>query len=200
MPLEIQYYRPDQLKPYPQNARTHTAKQVEKICKSIREYGFTNPILIDQDREIIAGHGRLEAAKKLGVEEVPCIELSSLTDEQKKAYVLADNKIALDAGWDEDLLKQELESLEGKIDLTLTGFSEDELDALLSEITDEPEIEFSEELGESHNYILLKFTTKEEWEKAIVQYKLPKVYSKRADGKPWSMGIGRVINGKDYLK
>ena len=116
----------DKLNPYKNNARTHSEKQIEKIANSIQEFGFINPVLIDSDYGIIAGHGRVKGAEKLGMDEVPCLFIEDLTDEQKRAYILADNKLALDAGWDYNLLKIELEELNDlDFDITLTGFDMD---------------------------------------------------------------------------
>ena len=118
-----------QLKPYKNNARTHSEKQIEKIANSIREFGFINPVLIDSDYGIIAGHGRVKGAEKLGMVEVPCLFVEDLTDEQKRAYIIADNKLALDAGWDYELLQLELNELDDLgFDFTLTGFDDLELD------------------------------------------------------------------------
>lgn len=146
--LTVTYKRVDELIPYVNNARTHSDEQVTKIASSIKEFGFNNPILTDGENGVIAGHGRLLAAKKLGLETVPTIELSGLTEAQKKAYILADNKLALDAGWDEELLKIELEDLklEG-VDLDGIGFSEDELDNLL--VSEEPSDESEPEVPEA---------------------------------------------------
>ena len=120
--------------PYARNSRTHSDEQVIQIAASIKEFGFTNPVLIDTDNGIIAGHGRVMAAKKLGLKEVPCIVADGWTDAQKKAYIIADNKLALNAGWDMDVLKLELQELDGlKYDLTLTGFSVGELSGLFFE-------------------------------------------------------------------
>ena len=139
--MEIIYKKVDELIPYVNNARTHSKEQVNQICASINEYGFTNPILIDEKGMIIAGHGRLMASKQLEMEEVPCIELKGLTEAQKKAYIIADNKMALNAGWDEELLKLELENLkELDFDLDLTGFDTSELDAILDSELEEQEI------------------------------------------------------------
>ena len=125
------------LVPYIRNARTHTEAQVAQIAASIREFGFTNPILVDGDRGVIAGHGRLMAARKLGLTEVPTIELSHLTPAPRRAYVLADNKLALNAGWDDDLLRLELAELRDEgIDLGLTGFDLDDIAKLLIDATD----------------------------------------------------------------
>lgn len=124
--------------PYARNARTHSEAQVDQIAGSIREFGFTNPILIKDDMTIIAGHGRLAAAKKLQLDEVPTICLSHLSPTQVKAYILTDNKLALNAGWDEDMLALEIKelSMEG-FDVSLTGFDDVELSGLLVESTDE---------------------------------------------------------------
>ena len=135
----IENWPVDRLIPYERNARTHSADQVTKIAASITEFGFTNPILVDSADGIIAGHGRLMAAKTLGLTEVPVIVLDHLTDAQRRAYILADNRLALDAGWDEDMLAQELADLHGEgYDLSLTGFSDDELADLLDDENLEP--------------------------------------------------------------
>lgn len=122
------------LVPYARNSRTHSDAQVAKIAASIREFGFLNPIIIDADNGIIAGHGRVMAAQKLGLANVPVIEASHLTEAQRRAYVLADNRLALDAGWDNDLLKIELQDLQAEgFDLSLTGFEIGELTAMFDE-------------------------------------------------------------------
>jgi DNA modification methylase len=125
------------LVPYARNSRTHSAQQVDKIAASIREFGFLNPIIVDGENGIIAGHGRVMAAQKLGLESLPVIEASHLTEAQRRAYVIADNRLALDAGWDNDLLKIELQDLDAEgFDLNLTGFSVDEIANFLAEPTD----------------------------------------------------------------
>ena len=119
----------DGLKPYENNARTHSEEQVKKIVRSIEEFGFINPVLIDGNYGIIAGHGRVMAAKKMGMTEVPCLFVEDLTEAQKRAYIIADNKLALDAGWDEELLQIELAELqEMDFDITLTGFEMEDLE------------------------------------------------------------------------
>jgi hypothetical protein len=127
-------YRIEQLSvliPYVQNARTHTDEQVEMIVASIREFGFTNPVLVDGKNGVIAGHGRVLAAKRLGMTEVPVIELADLSEEQKRAYMLADNKLALLAGWDDDILRIEINALrDAGFEIDLTGFDEREIDQL----------------------------------------------------------------------
>lgn len=135
--IKIDHAKVADLVPYVANSRTHSDEQVAQIAASIKEFGFTNPILTDGEGGIIAGHGRLLAARKLGLAEVPTIALTGLTAAQKRAYVIADNKLALNAGWDMDLLQSELAGLgdEG-FDLSLIGFNDDELAALLAEKTE----------------------------------------------------------------
>ncbi len=124
------------LVPYDKNPRTHSTEQVNQIAASIAEFGFLNPILVDTAAGIIAGHGRLQAAKQLGLAQVPVVVLDHLTDAQKRAYVIADNKLALNAGWDEDLLRAEMAALAAEdFDLPVTGFSDEELAGLLAEPT-----------------------------------------------------------------
>lgn len=139
--LKVVYKSVEELIPYVNNARTHSDEQVTQIASSIKEFGFNNPILTDGDNGVIAGHGRLLAAKKLKLDKVPTIELSGLTESQKKAYILADNKIALNSGWDEELLKVELEELKiSDIDLDIVGFSNEDLQQLLSVATIEEDV------------------------------------------------------------
>lgn len=134
MAERIEHWPLDRLKPYARNARTHSQQQVEKIAASIAEFGFTNPILVDSSDGIIAGHGRLMGAQLLGMESVPVVVLDYLTDAQRRAYILADNRLALDAGWDEEILAAELAELQvDGFDLELTGFSDDELSDLLAD-------------------------------------------------------------------
>lgn len=122
----------DDLIPYANNSRTHSEEQTNQVASSIKEFGFTNPILIDDQGGIIAGHGRVLAAKKLGLKELPCVELVGLTESQKKAYVIADNQLALNSGWDLDSLRLEVETLqEMDFNLDLLGFDEKVLDQLL---------------------------------------------------------------------
>jgi DNA modification methylase len=128
---EMQLIGIDKLIPYINNARTHSPEQINKLRASLREFGFINPVIIDKDFNIIAGHGRVIAAKEENIKEVPCVFVDYLTDAQKKAYILADNRMAMDAGWDEELLKVELEELEGlSFDLSLTGFDDKEISDL----------------------------------------------------------------------
>ena len=129
---EIEMLDADSLIPYANNTRTHSEDQVVQIASSIKEFGFTNPILVDADNGIIAGHGRVLAARKLDIAQVPCIRLDHLDERQKRAYIIADNKLALNAGWDNELLALELGALEEDgFDLSLTGFDKNELSALI---------------------------------------------------------------------
>ena len=145
--MNIEYVKIKELQGYEFNTRTHSDSQVNQLAASIGEFGFTNPLLIDGERQIIAGHGRFAAATKLEMDEVPCIVLDHLSEAQRRAYVIADNKLALNAGWDEDLLKLELSALD-KIgfDLSVVGFDEDELSGLVIDediaggLTDEDDV------------------------------------------------------------
>jgi len=150
--LSIEYKSTGELVPYVNNSRTHSEQQVQQVAASIKEFGFTNPILIDHDGGIIAGHGRLQAAQLLSLDEVPTITLEGLTEAQRKAYVIADNKLALNAGWDDELLKVEIQALsDSQFDLGVLGWDvlpdfkddvdysildDDELDSDLSDMTD----------------------------------------------------------------
>lgn len=136
MEKEMQYYLANvsDLIPYIRNARTHSESQVAQIAASIKEFGFLSPILIAEDNTILAGHGRLAAARKLGLKQVPCVKESHLTETQRRAYIIADNKLSLNAGWDEDMLAIELSELQGAdFDLDLLGFDESELAGIFEE-------------------------------------------------------------------
>lgn len=133
--LKVVYRDVSELIPYARNARTHSDEQIERIAASIKEFGWTNPILIDGESGIIAGHGRVLAARKLGLERVPTIELSGLTEAQKRAYILTDNRLALDAGWDEEMLKLEFAELEKEgFELSKTGFSDEEINEMMADL------------------------------------------------------------------
>jgi ParB-like chromosome segregation protein Spo0J len=132
--LSIETLSLSSLKPWPRNARTHSKRQLKQIADSITQFGFTNPVLVDRDNTILAGHGRVAAAKLLELTEVPCVRLEHMTEAQKRAYVLADNKLALNAGWDEEFLAEELEAILGGdegFDVSITGFSLAEVDSLI---------------------------------------------------------------------
>ena len=161
----------EKLVPYVNNARTHSQDQINKLRSSIREFGFINPVIIDKDYGVIAGHGRIMAAKEEGIKEVPCVFADHLNEAQKKAYILADNRMALDAGWDEELLRVEIESLEEYgFNVELTGFSEEELGQLFDLDSEAKEDDFDVE---------------EELKKPI--------FSKEGD--IWTLGSHKVICG-----
>lgn len=140
---EMQLVDINKLIPYVNNARTHNAEQINKLRSSLREFGFINPVIIDRDFNVIAGHGRIMAAKEEGIKEVPCVFVDYLTEAQKKAYIIADNRMALDAGWDEELLRVEIEALQAEdFDLGLTGFDEKELASLFDSDSEGQEDDF----------------------------------------------------------
>ena len=128
MTTDMQLVSIDKLIPYVNNARTHSKEQINKLRSSLREFGFINPVIIGRDYGIIAGHGRVMAAREEGINEVPCVFVDHLTEAQKKAYIIADNRLALDAGWDEEILRVEIEALQAEaFDIALTGFGDDEI-------------------------------------------------------------------------
>ena len=140
--MKIEQRKTQELIPYVNNARTHSDEQIAQIAASIKEFGWTNPILLDGTNGIIAGHGRLMAARKLSLDTVPCIELSHLSDKQRKAYILADNRLAMNSGWDTQLLTLELKSLDDEgFDLEMLGFDADELRELMSDVNFDPATE-----------------------------------------------------------
>src|SRR6266849_5635575 len=132
--MKIEYTLVRDLRPYARNARTHSKKQIRQIAKSIARFGFTNPVLIDDEKQIVAGHGRVEAAKLLGMVAVPTVQLSYLSEADKRAYILADNKLAEKAGWDREILAIELQALiDVSFDVELTGFETAQIDILLDD-------------------------------------------------------------------
>ena len=137
----------DELVPYENNPRTHSAVQIERLVNSLKEFGFTNPILIDDDCNVIAGHGRLEAAKIVGLKTVPTITLSHLSEDQRRAYVIADNQLALNSGWDDDLLQAELQALgDAGFDLSLLGWGDD-----IPSFAEEPDYSALDDLDDPTN-------------------------------------------------
>lgn len=138
MTTDMQLVPLDKLVPYVNNARMHSPEQLMKLRSSLREFGVVNPVIIDREYNVIAGHGRILAAKEECIEEVPCVFVDYLTQAQKTAYILADNRMALDAGWDEELLRLEIETLQGTdFDVSLTGFEEQEIADLFAGEDDE---------------------------------------------------------------
>lgn len=146
IPEKVERWPIERVREYERNSRTHSASQVDRIAASMMEFGFTSPLLVDADDVLVAGHGRLAAAQKLGLEEVPVIVLGHLTPEQRRAYVIADNQLALQAGWDEELLADELDALQfDGFDLDLLGFDGDQLAKLLGDDEQDEEQEEEEE-------------------------------------------------------
>ena len=147
MTSEMQLVPIGKLVPYVNNARTHSKEQITKLRSSLREFGFVNPVIIDREFNVIAGHGRILAAKEENIEQVPCVFVDHLTEAQKKAYILADNRFALDAGWDEDMLRVEMEALQGMdFDISLTGFDEAEIaDLFAADDNEAQEDDFDED-------------------------------------------------------
>ena len=181
------------IKPYEKNPRKND-NAVEYVANSIKEFGFKVPIVIDKDGVIVAGHTRYKASKKLGLEKVPCIIADDLTDEQIKAYRLADNKVGESAKWDEGLLGTELSEILN-INMELFDF-----DLTIDEEEDEePEIEFTRELGEENNYIVLMFDNTVDWLQAQTLFDLKPV--KALDSKKGfeRIGLGRVIDGTIFI-
>lgn len=199
--MQIEYIRIDEVKPYENNPRQNDGA-VEYVKNSIEKFGFKVPLVIDRNGVIVCGHTRYKAAKALKLEKVPCIMADDLTDEQIRAYRLADNKVAEFAQWDFELLNAELEQLLD-FDMNSLGFfdEEDEEDEEESEeIT--PEVEFTEVLEEENNYIVLFFDNAIDWLQAetLFDLKTVKGLSTRKDGMgETSQGIGRVLNGREAL-
>lgn len=214
--MKIAYKKVNNLIPYINNSRTHSEEQINQIVASINEFGFTNPLLIDEKDNIIAGHGRLLASKKLKMEEVPCIVLSGLTEAQKKAYIIADNKMALNAGWNEELLKLELENLkELDFDLKLTGFDIDELDDIFQVeeeqkiVEDDFDIEPPEEpkakLGDiyqlgNHRLMCGDSTSEEDVEKLMNGNKADMVFTDPPYGMNLDTDFSGMKNKLDFAK
>lgn len=139
--MKIEQIEIESLTPWAQNSRTHSDEQITQIVKSIDEFGFTNPVLIDKENWIIAGHGRVMAAKQKGMKDVPCLRLVNLSETQKKAYVIADNQLALNAGWDLDVLTDEIAELKSiDFELDLLGFSDEYLSGLFTDEVEMPEL------------------------------------------------------------
>lgn len=201
--MQIVYRNINDITPYEKNPRQND-EAVDYVAKSIKEFGFKVPIIIDKNYVIVSGHTRLKAAKKLGLKEVPTIMADDLTEEQVKAFRLADNKVSEKAKWDEELLDEELEEI---LNIDMSEFDFDltkDLEDLDVEV--EPEIKFTEILGEEHNYVVLYFDNEVDWLQAesLLGLENVKQLSTRKDGKITknmeSFGIGRVIRGKEAME
>lgn len=193
--LNIVYKPIKELKPYKKNAKKHSKEQVEQIANSIKEFGFTQPVIIDKNNSVVAGHGRILGAKKAGLKQVPTVCLEDLTEEQIKAYRLADNKLN-ESEWDKKTLKQELDELYNVMDMSDFGFG-----VLIEDIDlpQEGERTIAQELGEANNYVVLEFDTEQEWEDAQYYLELEEVETPDKNSKIRRKGIGRVIKGKEVI-
>lgn len=206
MELKIEYLPIEDLQEYTNNAKIHTPEQIEQIKESIVRFGMCDPIAIWHENVIIEGHGRLMALKELGYDEAPIIRLDHLTDDERKAYGLVHNKLTMNTDFNNDVLQLELDDIE--IDMSQFGFDLEEVEQEIGSVAKEekPEIEFTEVLGEEHNYIVLYFDNDIDWLQAESLFDIkPKLnLSTRNDGKvPKSMervSVGRVIKGAEALE
>lgn len=200
--LNITYRPIKELKPYKKNAKKHNKEQVEQIANSIKEFGFTQPVIIDKHDCVVAGHGRILGAKKAGLKQVPTVCLDELTEEQIKAYRLVDNKLN-ESEWDTELLKQSLDEII-EMDMEAFGFELEVMEDAMMEV--EPEVPFTEVLNEENNYIVLKFNNKIDWLNALGVFGIEKVqaYSTKKNGNKKSFGtmagVGRVLDGQQALE
>lgn len=201
MPRTVQL-SPKSIKPYENNPRDNAAA-IEAVAESITDFGFLQPIVVDKHKVIIAGHTRHAAALLLGLKKVPVLIADHLSKALADTYRITDNRTAENAFWLENELAEEIGKLSPE-NRKKTAFTDDQLDDMLSDIEGavpvKARIEFSEELLESRNYVVLYFDNDVDWLSARTHFKLRSVYSKRCNGKPWSKGIGRVVDGAKYLR
>ena len=200
--MKVEMVSTDSITPYANNARRNK-KAIDAVAASLNEFGFRQPIVVDAERVIVVGHTRHAAAVKLGMDEVPVHVAEGLSDDAIRAYRLADNKTAEIAEWDDDKLATELlELAETDIDLEAMGFDAVDVAEMMGVEKEEakPEVEFSQYIGESNNYIVLLFDNDTDWIHANTLFDLPSVYAARRNGKPWSRGVGRVINGAEAIE
>lgn len=197
MKLKIEYIPLGELKTYANNAKIHTADQIEQIKQSITEFGMCDPIAVWKDNEIIEGHGRLIALQELGVDMAPIIRLDHLTDEQRKAYGLIHNKLTMNTGFDIELLEDELNNITS-FDMGDFGFSIviDDIDTQV----EQPDEEIAHELGEANNYVVLEFDTEDEWARAQEVFGLVRCQTPDENPNIRRHGIGRVIKGEKWLE
>ena len=193
---------PESITPYKRNPRDNAAA-IEDVAESIKDFGFNQPIVVDKNRVIIVGHTRHAAALLLDLKRVPVMVADHLTRAQVKAYRIADNRTNENSFWLEDELAQELLSIPAK-QRKSTAFTDEELTDMLGEVEEavpvKAKVAFSEELLESRNYIVLYFDNDVDWLSARTHFRLRSAFSKRCNGKPWSKGVGRVVNGAKYLR
>jgi hypothetical protein len=204
-PKTIEQLETKSLVPYAKNSRQHNLGQVERIAASIREFGFCNPVLIDEANGIIAGHGRVMAAQLLGLESVPCFRLTHLSEVQKRAYIIADNKLQeMTGSWDEDLLKAEVEDLLAEdFNLDVIGISETEVSDLLEDKEAPTSLAIPRmELQpyENYDYLMFLFDDEQEFENACEQFEVKKVTMEYNGKLGKKIGLGRVIKGSKLLE
>lgn len=208
--LNIVYRQIKDLKPYKKNAKKHSKEQVEWIANSIKEFGFTQPVIVDKNNSVVAGHGRILGAKKAGLKSVPTVCLEDLTEEQIKAYRLVDNKLN-ESEWDVELLNEELEELfDSDINMSDFSFKRTMVDELEEEIEVEKdvkaEVPFTKYVDENTQYVVLKFNNTRDWNhiSSILGLKTVKAFSTKKDGKIsqgfMRTGIGRVVDGMEAIK
>lgn len=208
--IKITYRNIRELKPYKKNAKKHPKEQVEQIANSIKEFGFTQPVIIDKHNSVVAGHGRILGAKKAGLKQVPTVCLEDLTEEQIKAYRLVDNKLN-ESEWDVELLNEELEELfDSDINMSDFSFKRTMIDELEEEIEVEKdvkaEVPFIKYVDENTQYVVLKFNNTRDWNhiSSILGLKTVKAFSTKKDGKIsqgfMRTGIGRVVDGMEAIK
>jgi hypothetical protein len=193
---------PKSISPYEKNPRDNS-KAIESVAQSIDDFGFNQPIVVDKNKIIIVGHTRHAAALLLGLKKIPVSVADHLTKAEVRAYRLADNRTNENSFWIETELAEELLALTSD-QRKSTAFNDEELESILGAVSDavpvKAKIQFSEELLESRNYVVLYFDNDVDWLSARTHFALKSVYSKRCNGKPWSKGIGRVVDGAKYLR
>lgn len=201
--ISIEYIELKEIKPYKKNARKND-RAVGIVKKSIQEFGFKNPIILDKNNEIIAGHTRLKAAKELDMKKVPVIWARDLSPEQVKAFRIMDNKSQEFSSWDDDLLAEEFNDLEKTDAFGDTGFSNKEItdiwESVEKEESYEPEVEFTQELLESHNYLVLYFDNEMDWQVAKEKFNIKPKQGLASRPGFEKKGVGRVLKGSDILK
>lgn len=199
--MDIQWRDIETVKPYERNAKKHPDDQVQHIANSLKRFGWKQPLVVDKDGVVVVGHGRLLAAKKLGLKTVPCVCADDLTEDEIKAYRLADNRLS-ESAWDKTLLEFELDALP-EIDMSDFGF---DVDAFKKQELEAPEVEFTEVLGEEHNYVVLYFDNEVDWLQmtSILDIEPKMNLATRKDGKVKDnmkrISIGRVLNGAEALE
>lgn len=201
-PLSVRSRKIANLQLDPDNARKHTDVDVEAIAKSLDKFGQQSPIVITSDGTVVKGNGTMLAAMRLGWESIDAV-VTTLSGDELRAYAIADNQTGLLSEWDDEKLREQLKAFEQDEELLASlGFKdlEEEVTEGEEEENPEPEVKFSEVVDESHNYVVLVFDNDLDWLSAQTHFQLESKYSRRQNGKPWSKGVGRVIDGAKYLR